>query len=119
MRGILDSSFKYFRSQSTFSYSDDGTLAPMSGESGLATVSIDAAEILHVFRPLRPGRIRDEPWLARALVKLNELDQYDDVELVRKNTAAMFAGFFTRLAPEDKLLGEGPTDANGVALSGL
>ena len=35
----------------------------------------------------------------RALVKLNELDQYDDAELVRKKTAAMFAGFITRLSP--------------------
>jgi capsid protein len=46
-----------------------------------------------------PGQIRGEPWLARALVKLNELDQYDDAELVRKKTAAMFAGFITRLNP--------------------
>jgi lambda family phage portal protein len=76
-------------------------------------------EIIHLFRPLRPGQIRGEPWLARALVKLNELDQYDDAELVRKKTAAMFAGFITRLSPEDNLMGEGSADANGVALAGL
>ncbi len=58
-------------------------------------------------------------WLARALVKLNELDQYDDAELVRKKTAAMFAGFITRLSPEDNLMGEGLSDDNGVALAGL
>jgi hypothetical protein len=56
---------------------------------------------------LRPGQIRGEPWLSRALVKLNELDQYDDAELVRKKTAAMFAGFITRQNPEDNLMGEG------------
>lgn len=98
---------------------EDGALAPMSGNSGIETVRIDASEILHLFRPLRPGQIRGEPWLARALVKLNELDQYDDAELVRKKTAAMFAGFITRLAPEDNLMGEGVSDANGVALTGL
>jgi len=38
---------------------------------------------------------------------------------VRKKTAAMFAGFITRLAPEDNLMGEGLSDANGVALAGL
>jgi lambda family phage portal protein len=48
-----------------------------------------------------------------------ELDQYDDAELVRKKTAAMFAGFVTRLAPDDNLLGEGLSDANGIALAGL
>lgn len=98
---------------------EDGALAPMSGNGGMETARIDASEILHMFRPLRPGQIRGEPWLARALVKLNELDQYDDAELVRKKTAAMFAGFITRLAPEDNLMGEGSADPNGVALAGL
>ena len=97
----------------------DGTLAPMSGAGGMETVRVAAAEILHLFRPLRPGQIRGEPWLARALVKLHELDQYDDAELVRKKTAAMFAGFIIRLSPEDNLLGEGLADAHGAALAGL
>jgi outer membrane protein assembly factor BamB len=93
------------------SHPGDGSLAPMSGTGGvvggLDTVRVPASEIIHLFRPLRPGQIRGEPWLARALVKLNELDQYDDAELVRKKTAAMFAGFITRLSPEDNLMGEG------------
>ena len=98
---------------------NDGALAPMSGAGGLETVRVPADEIVHLFRPLRPGQIRGEPWLSRALVKLNELDQYDDAELVRKKTAAMFAGFITRLAPEDNLVGEGPANTEGVALAGL
>ncbi|WP_155518365.1 phage portal protein, partial [Ralstonia solanacearum] len=60
-----------------------------------------------------------EPWLSRALVKLNELDQYDDAELVRKKTAAMFAGFVTRQSPEDNLMGEGLPDEAGISLLGL
>ena len=101
------------------SHPEDGRLAPMSGQGGMDTVRIPAAEIIHLFRVLRPGQIRGEPWLSRALVKLNELDQYDDAELVRKKTAAMFAGFITRLSPEDSLMGEGLPDASGVALAGL
>ncbi len=101
------------------SHPQDGSLAPMSRQGGLDTVRVPAEEILHLFRPLRPGQIRGEPWLARALVKLHELDQYDDAELVRKKTAAMFAGFITRPLPEDNLMGEGLTDAQGVALAGL
>jgi lambda family phage portal protein len=101
------------------SHPGDGSLAPMSGTGGLDTVRVPANEIIHLFRPLRPGQIRGEPWLARALVKLNELDQYDDAELVRKKTAAMFAGFITRLSPEDNLMGEGLPDANGAAMAGL
>lgn len=98
---------------------EDGLLAPMSGHGGMETVRVPAAEIIHLFRPLRPGQIRGEPWLSRALVKLDELDQYDDAELVRKKTAAMFAGFVTRENPEDSLLGEGSADENGIALAGL
>lgn len=101
------------------SHPEDGALAPMSGSGGMQTVRVDAAEIIHLFRLLRPGQIRGEPWLARALVKLYELDQYDDAELVRKKTAAMFAGFITRVGPEDNLMGEGVANANGVALAGL
>ena len=101
---------------------NDGLLAPMSsnaGGGGMDTVRVDVSEVIHLFRPLRPGQIRGEPWLTRALVKLNELDQYDDAELVRKKTAAMFAGFITRMAPEDNLMGESAADANGVALAGM
>ncbi|WKB54372.1 phage portal protein [Eleftheria terrae] len=101
------------------SHPNDGALAPMSGVGGMETVRIPASEVIHLFRPLRPGQIRGEPWLARALVKLHELDQYDDAELVRKKTAAMFAGFITRGAPEDNLMGEGGPDAHGAALAGL
>jgi lambda family phage portal protein len=105
------------------SHPGDGTLAPMSGagnrNTSIDTVRVKADEIIHLYRPLRPGQIRGEPWLARALVKLNELDQYDDAELVRKKTAAMFAGFITRMNPEDNLLGEGLPDAHGAALAGL
>ncbi len=101
------------------SHPNDGALAPMSGAGGVETVRVPADEVVHLFRALRPGQIRGEPWLARALVKLNELDQYDDAELVRKKTAAMFAGFITRMSPEDTMLGEGLADGNGVALAGL
>lgn len=101
------------------SHPGDGSLAPMSGTGGIDTVRVPANEIIHLFRPLRPGQIRGEPWLARAMVKLNELDQYDDAELVRKKTAAMFAGFITRLSPEDNLMGEGLPDPQGASLAGL
>ena len=45
---------------------NDGVF-PMSSES-LVPIRIDAAQIIHLFRPLRPGQIRGEPWLSRALI---------------------------------------------------
>ena len=82
-------------------------------------VRVGAESVLHLFRPLRPGQLRGQPWLTQVLIKLYELDQYDDAELVRKKTAAMFAGFVTKNAPQDSLLPEVNADATGVAETSL
>jgi lambda family phage portal protein len=96
---------------------NDGVF-PMSNDS-LLPLRVEASQIIHMYRPLRPGQIRGEPWLSRALVKLQELDEYDDAELVRKKTSAMFAGFITRNSPEENLMGEGTPNQQGVSLAGL
>ena len=82
-------------------------------------VRVPASEVLHLYRPLRPGQIRGVPWISPAMVKLYLLDQYDDAELDRKKVAALFAGFITKNAPEDNLLGEGEADGAGSAIAGL
>ena len=89
-----------------------------SNAFNIDSVRIPAHEILHIYEPLRPGQIRGEPWLSNVLLKLQELDQYEDAELVRKKTAAMFAGFVTRLDPESSVFGE--KDAQGsIAIADL
>lgn len=62
---------------------------------------IPAAEIKHIYRPLRPGQKRGRPWLASAILTMHELAKYDDAELVRKTAAAMFGGFITETAGFD------------------
>lgn len=83
-------------------------------------VPVPASEVIHMFRPLRPGQLRGEPWLTQAMVKLHELDQYDDAELVRKKTAALIAGFITKPSPEFAMAGEDGATADergGAAVS--
>ena len=87
--------------------------------SASGSIRLPAHEILHIYRPLRPGQVRGEPWLSNVLLKLHELDQYEDAELVRKKTAAMFAGFVTRLDPDSDMFGEKDTNDQGVAFAGL
>jgi lambda family phage portal protein len=82
-------------------------------------VRVPASEILHIYRPQRPGQIRGVPWIAPALVKLYLLDQYDDAELDRKKVAALFAGFITKDNQDDNLLGASAPDETGAALAGL
>ena len=82
------------------------------------TVRVPAEDVLHIYRPIDAGQIRGLPHVAPAMVRLFLLDQYDDAELDRKKTAAMFAGFITKTAPEEQLMGEiEATDDSGVTVS--
>eukprot|EP01037_Dinobryon_pediforme_P017839 gene17839-18067_t len=76
----------------------------------LTYVRVPANEVLHIFRPLRPGQMRGTPWITPAMVKLFILDQYDDAELDRKKIAAMYAGFITSPNP-DEMFGDDASDA--------
>ena len=82
-------------------------------------VRVPADRIAHLYRPLRPGQIRGEPWLARALVKLDELDQFDDAALVKAKVAAMFTGFVISPDPEDAVMGEDEPDEDGIVEASL
>ncbi|MHC1745345.1 MAG: phage portal protein [Syntrophobacteraceae bacterium] len=63
-------------------------------------VPVPASEICHIYLPRRPGQLRGLPWLASVIVRLYELDSYEDAELVRKKGAAMFGGFLTEAAAD-------------------
>jgi lambda family phage portal protein len=83
------------------------------------TVRVPAENVLHIYRPIDAGQIRGLPHVAPAMVRLFLLDQYDDAELDRKKTAAMFAGFITKTAPEEQLLGEIEATDIGSAVASL
>lgn len=60
-------------------------------------VRIPAKEIMHVFDVTRPGQQRGLPAMSSVLVKLHEIDQCVDAELVRRKTTAMFGGFIKQI----------------------
>lgn len=93
------------------------------GENGADSsnkVRVPADQVLHLYRVLRPGQIRGVPWLSSILVRLHELDQYEDAEMVRKKSAALFAAFVTRPLDENNPLGsdEGK-DGKGNSVVGI
>ncbi len=101
----------HFRRRHPGDSTDQGAMLP-------ETVRVPAAEVQHIYRPIDAGQIRGLPHMAPAMVRLFLLDQYDDAELDRKKTAAMFAGFITKTAPEEQLMGEiEATDASGATVS--
>ena len=91
------------------------------GFAATAYIRVPADQVTHLFRPQRPGQLRGAPWVTAAMVKAFLLDKYDDAELDRKGTAALFAGFVTSPArASSPLAGQKAEPAEpGVAVAGL
>jgi lambda family phage portal protein len=84
-------------------------LAPMAFD----TVRVPAADMLHLFQPLAAGQLRGITWLAPILLRLHELDQYEDAALVKAKVAALFTGFIRD--PDGTVAGLN----NGSAVNGV
>jgi lambda family phage portal protein len=84
-----------------------------------AKTIVPADEVLHLYRPIRAGQVRGIPHTLSAIVVAAIMDCYDDAELERKRTAALFGGFITRPAVDntDHPLEEAlaAADADGVS----
>src|SRR5690606_21693434 len=61
--------------------------------TGLVSKRIPAEDVLHLYRIDRPGQVRGVPWFAPVLVRLKDLDDFDDATLMRNKVAACFAAF--------------------------
>jgi lambda family phage portal protein len=61
---------------------------------------VPANSVIHLFDPLRAGQIRGVPHLTQALIRLYELDKFEDATLLRAQIANLFAGFIKRPAGE-------------------
>ncbi|MBF0175184.1 MAG: phage portal protein, partial [Magnetococcales bacterium] len=68
---------------------------PGSSNITAKTVSIrvPASDVVHLFDRMRPGQNRGVTWFAPALLRMRDLDDYDEAELVRKKIEACFVGF--------------------------
>ncbi len=78
----------------------DVTQSPNFGK----IVIVPAEDILHIHDPVESGQIRGLPRLTPTIVALWMLDAYDDAELERKKTAALFSVFIKRQDPTPTFL---------------
>ena len=78
----------------------------------LQSKRVPAESICHVFERLRPGQERGVPWFAPVIIKMRDLDEYDDAELMRKKIEACFAAFVLD-ADDGETLGEVREDKAG------
>lgn len=71
-------------------------------DDGLESVSlhdlerVPARDVIHHYKPLRPGQVRAEPETAAALLKDRTFHEYDDAELIRKKERSAFTGALYR-----------------------
>lgn len=80
-------------------------------------VRVPVADCLHVFKALAAGQLRGITWLAPVLLRLHELDQFEDAALVKAKVAALFAGFITD--PDGSAGGLTGTNTGGVLTVGM
>lgn len=59
-------------------------------------VRVPARDVIHHYKPTRPGQVRGEPDATAALLRAKTYDTYEDSELVRKQTRAPFTGFLKK-----------------------
>jgi lambda family phage portal protein len=70
-----------------------GEVGLLSTKIGLKSNRVDARDVKHLFRADRTGQVRGISWGAPCVVKLADLDAYEDAQLLRQKIAACFAGF--------------------------
>lgn len=70
-----------------------GGLDAFGLRSNLKSNRIPADEIMHLFRMDRPGQARGVPWCSPAIVRMKDLDDFEDAQLVRQKIAACFTAF--------------------------
>ena len=80
-------------------------------------VRVPAADCIHLFKPLAAGQLRGITWLAPVLLRLHELDQFEDAALVKAKVAALFTGFITD--PDGTVGGLSGTSNAGVLQVGM
>lgn len=68
---------------------------PGSTRRAAVSVRVPAEDVIHVFDTERAGQVRGVSWFGAAIVRLKDLDEYEDAELLRQKIAACFAAFVT------------------------
>ena len=87
------------------------------GSIRMDPVRVPAADCIHIFKPLAAGQLRGITWLAPVLLRLHELDQFEDATLVKAKVAALFTGFITD--PDGTVGGLSGTNNGGVLQVGM
>ena len=67
----------------------------------LDRIPVPAADMVHIFRRLRPGQNRGVPKLSNIIVRLYEIDEMQDGLLAKQKIAQLFGWIIKRKGPEE------------------
>ena len=81
------------------------------GPRALMSDRIPASEILHVFKPERPGQVRAASWFAPVVLRMKDFDDYEDAALMKQKIAACLAVITTDIDGSAPALGTADTTA--------
>jgi lambda family phage portal protein len=56
-----------------------------------ASSRIPAEDVLHIFKPGRPGQVRGPSWFAPVLLRFKDFDEFEDATLMKQKIAACLA----------------------------
>jgi lambda family phage portal protein len=87
--------------------------------ASLQSRRVPASEILHLYRQDRPGQMRGVSWFAPIALRLMDLDDYDDAQLMRQKIAACFAAFTVSMSDGGAVPGSASADADPQGLSSI
>ncbi len=85
----------------------------------LSSRFVPASQVEHIYEVLRPGQVRGVPRMAASMVKMRDLDDYEEAELVRKKIEACFAVFVVSPDPETPIGTEAGTAVSGARVEAL
>jgi lambda family phage portal protein len=83
------------------------------------TVRVIARDVAHLYEPTRPGQVRGVPWLAPAIRRFRDLDDYEDAELMRKKVEACVSAFVYSTEEEEEGVSSKLEDADGNIIETL
>jgi len=69
-----------------------------SSFSSLDSNLISTNEVYHLYRLERPGQIRGVPWSSSCMIRMKDLDAFEDAQLYRAKIASLFVAFVTDIS---------------------
>lgn len=97
--------------------SHPGDSAPIL--KSLVSRRVPATDVLHIYEKTRPGQVRGVPRLAPAMLRMRDLDDYEEAELVRKGIEACFAAVITTDNGDDAPVTGSVSDSEGKRVESI